>query len=56
MSDLEKLANRIEAAAVVSLMEQPEKPGPVWAMPLGDGDQAAIVAALRAYQQVPNND
>lgn len=50
-TDVNRLADRIEAAIVVSVMEQPKSPGPVWAMPLSDEDQAAIVAALRACRQ-----
>lgn len=51
MTNITKLADRIEAAIVVSVMEQHKQPGPVWAMPLSDDDQAAIVVALRQYQQ-----
>lgn len=45
-ADLE-LAERIEKAIVVSLMQQPDDPGPLWAMPLPYFEQARIVAALR---------
>jgi len=43
-----RLADRIEKARVVSLMEQPTVPGPVWAMPLSDEEQRIIVATLRS--------
>lgn len=46
-AELLALANRIKKANSISLMEQPQKPGPLWAMPLGNKEQAAIVAALR---------
>lgn len=44
----EALAARIEASSSLSVMEQPKKPGPLWAMPLSDEDQAMVVAALRS--------
>jgi hypothetical protein len=45
------LADRIEKASVVSLMEQYERPGPIWAMPLSDEQAALIVSALRGLAQ-----
>ena len=43
-----RLADRIEKSRGLSLMEQPQVPGPVWAMPLSDAEQQMIVAALRS--------
>lgn len=47
----EALADRIEKALVLSVMEQPEKNGPIWSMPLSDENQALIVSLLRAAPQ-----
>ena len=50
MVDARALAKRIKDALVVSLIEQHEKPGPVWAMPLSDDEVKLIVRALRGHQ------
>ena len=52
MVDAKALANRIKKAHVVSVLEQHEKPGPIWAMPLGDDEVAVIVRALRTFAVV----
>lgn len=49
------LADRIEKASVVSLMEQHERPGPIWAMPLSDEQAALIVSALRGLAKTPDH-
>jgi hypothetical protein len=46
--EMTNLAKRIKRSLSVSLAEQHEKPGPVWFMPLSDGEHAAIVDALNA--------
>lgn len=46
--EMTALAKRIKKASSVSLAEQPKVPGPLWFMPLGDKEHAAIVDALNA--------
>ena len=55
MSDASVLADRIEKAHVVSVLEQYEKPGPVWAMPLNDEDVTLIVQSLRGHVGSPKH-
>ncbi len=55
MIDAQALATRIEKSHVISVMEQFEKPGPVWMMPLSDDEKVFIVQALRAVTELADD-
>lgn len=48
---LTALADRIKKSSGISIAEQYVEPGPLWFIPLGDEDQAAIVYALNAASE-----